>query len=200
MYKIYFGERYLLITDKGINNSPNVFPLETIKDITEFVSHFDEDSIEKSVTIITENPQNVFNKLTQTYTYIEAAGGLVTNIDNEILLIYRYNKWDLPKGKREKGEAIEHCAIREVAEECGMMGHYIIKALPSSFHTYHDKKRLCLKQTFWFEMKYPDTVICTPQIEEAITQAIWVKETDLPRFFINTYPSIFDVVGTVFDL
>ena len=42
MYKIYFGERYLLITDKGINNSLHAFPFESIKDISEFVLQFDE--------------------------------------------------------------------------------------------------------------------------------------------------------------
>ena len=37
-----------------------------------------------------------------------------------MLFIYRFNKWDLPKGKLNKGEKKQDCAIREVEEECGI--------------------------------------------------------------------------------
>jgi len=45
----------------------------------------------------------------------KAAGGKVLKED-KVLFIYRFNKWDLPKGKLEKGEAIEQCAVRESEE------------------------------------------------------------------------------------
>ena len=35
-------------------------------------------------------------------------------------MIFRRNKWDLPKGKLDKGETIEQCALREVEEETGL--------------------------------------------------------------------------------
>ena len=54
---------------------------------------------------------------------IIAAGGLVTNENNELLMIFRRGKWDLPKGKLDKGETIEECAIREVEEETGIGNH-----------------------------------------------------------------------------
>jgi hypothetical protein len=38
------------------------------------------------------------------FTLIEAAGGLVKNKENKILMIFRRGKWDLPKGKLDKGE------------------------------------------------------------------------------------------------
>ena len=34
---------------------------------------------------------------------ITAAGGLVFNQNDELLMIYRRGKWDLPKGKLEVG-------------------------------------------------------------------------------------------------
>jgi len=197
MYKIYFGERYLLIADKGINKSAKVFPFKSIDNLSEFVSNFDEALNEKSVTITTENPEAVFSKIIEQYTFIEAAGGVVRNTNDEFLMIYRYHKWDLPKGKREKGELIEQCALREVEEECGISGHQIVKPLPSTFHTYHNKNRLCIKQTFWFEMHYSGIMVCTPQLEENISQAIWVKKYELPSFLINTYPSVIDIIGSV---
>ncbi|MEI6184694.1 MAG: NUDIX domain-containing protein, partial [Bacteroidota bacterium] len=42
---------------------------------------------------------------------IIAAGGIVTNPDNDILFIFRRGKWDLPKGKLDEGESIEQCAV-----------------------------------------------------------------------------------------
>ena len=49
-----------------------------------------------------------------------AAGGLVTNDKNELLIMFRRGKWDLPKGKLDEGETIEACALREVREETGI--------------------------------------------------------------------------------
>ncbi len=39
---------------------------------------------------------------------------------DEILMIFRRGKWDLPKGKLDKGESLEACALREVEEETGL--------------------------------------------------------------------------------
>jgi len=39
---------------------------------------------------------------------IIAAGGLVTNENNELLMIFRRGKWDLPKGKADEGETVKH--------------------------------------------------------------------------------------------
>ena len=194
MYKIYFGERYLLITDKGINNYTNVFEFHVIDDLKQFVVNFDEKSCESSAVIIDPNPQKVFEKLIHLFKYIEAAGGIVVNDDDELLLIYRLNKWDLPKGKIEKNELIETCAIREIEEECGIHGHLIKRELCSTYHTYHDKKQLCIKQTYWFELSYSGIKKCKPQIEEDISQVLWVKTSELQQYLSNTYPSVIDVI------
>ena len=49
-----------------------------------------------------------------------AAGGLVENEKGEILFMFRRGKWDMPKGKRDPGETLEECALREVEEETGV--------------------------------------------------------------------------------
>jgi hypothetical protein len=51
---------------------------------------------------------------------ITAAGGLVENEHQDVLMIYRRDKWDLPKGKVDEGETIPEAALREVKEECGV--------------------------------------------------------------------------------
>lgn len=42
----------------------------------------------------------------------------------EVLVIHRprYDDWTFPKGKRDRGETDEECAVREVEEETGMHG------------------------------------------------------------------------------
>jgi len=44
-----------------------------------------------------------------------------------MLFIYRFNKWDLPKGKLDNGESVSECAIREVEEECGIANLKIVR-------------------------------------------------------------------------
>ena len=51
---------------------------------------------------------------------IIAAGGLITNEKNQLLMMFRRGKWDLPKGKVDEGETLEAAAVREVQEETGI--------------------------------------------------------------------------------
>jgi 8-oxo-dGTP diphosphatase len=57
---------------------------------------------------------------------VEAAGGVVVRDGEggrEVLLVHRprYDDWTLPKGKADEGEDDEACALREVAEETGLV-------------------------------------------------------------------------------
>jgi 8-oxo-dGTP pyrophosphatase MutT (NUDIX family) len=58
---------------------------------------------------------------------VRAAGGVITRAgpdgEPEILLVHRprYGDWSLPKGKAERGESDEDCALREVEEETSLV-------------------------------------------------------------------------------
>ncbi|MCW3118909.1 MAG: hydrolase, partial [Chitinophagaceae bacterium] len=54
------------------------------------------------------------------FTVIHAGGGFIVNEKDELLMIFRRGKWDLPKGKQDNGETLEQCAVREVREETGL--------------------------------------------------------------------------------
>ena len=77
---------------------------------------------------------------------IIASGGIVSNEKSKILFIYRRGKWDLPKGKAEKGETIRETAIREVMEETGIEHLKIDKYFSNTFHIVRNKKKYFLKQ------------------------------------------------------
>jgi 8-oxo-dGTP diphosphatase len=55
--------------------------------------------------------------------HIVAAGGFVTNLQGQVLLIKspRYGDWEFPGGQVEEGETIPHALEREVLEETGII-------------------------------------------------------------------------------
>ena len=124
------------------------------------------------------------------FEWMEAAGGLVLNRSDEILFIHRLNKWDLPKGKLEKGESPREGAIREVEEECGISSPKIISSEFATYHTYSLADRHILKKTWWYKMYYGGSETLVPQSEEDISKAEWKKKHELLEVHANTYPSI----------
>jgi 8-oxo-dGTP pyrophosphatase MutT (NUDIX family) len=109
-------------------------------------------------------------------------------------MIYRNGKWDLPKGKLEKGETPEIAALREVQEECGLSNLKIKGKLSPTYHTYIEKGQPILKKTWWYEMIGDDRRKLKPQTEEGITQVAWLDDIGVYNALKNTYASIVDVV------
>lgn len=130
------------------------------------------------------------------FKIIEAAGGMVRNPKGQILFIFRNGKWDLPKGKIEKGERLREAAIREVQEECGIKNKLtIIRELPPTCHIYVLNGERILKKTHWFEMLSLGDEDLKPQTEEGITDVQWLDGEGVKQALENTYPSIQEVMG-----
>jgi ADP-ribose pyrophosphatase YjhB (NUDIX family) len=120
----------------------------------------------------------------------KAAGGLVKNLEGDILFIFRFEKWDLPKGKIEKGEKKKEAAIREVEEECGISGLEILRKLPKTYHIFQRKGRETLKLTYWYLMRSDFNGTLIPQEEEGITQVVFKNKEQTERVLENTYGNI----------
>ena len=127
---------------------------------------------------------------------IVAAGGLVTNDNHELLLIYRRGFWDLPKGKLDKGETIEVCAVREVKEETGLANVQLGNLVGTTYHEYFDewKQRDVVKETHWFAMHATGIQELVPQQEEDIKDIKWVAKQDITGYMQNTYKNIIEIV------
>lgn len=193
-YNIYINEKALIITSE----LPEGIKISQIIDVQyfDFLKFYRELSFsnEKYFYILSETPKKPFNKLKSTLKVIEAAGGLVKNQTNEYLFIKRLGKWDLPKGKIEKGELIEEAAVREVEEECGITVDKLDHKIVETYHVYELKGEVILKITYWFAMNSDGLQQLVPQTEEDITEARWIKKGDFDEVHQNTYPSIIQVL------
>jgi 8-oxo-dGTP pyrophosphatase MutT (NUDIX family) len=128
------------------------------------------------------------------FKLIEAAGGVVENNSGEILFIFRLNKWDLPKGKVEKGEKLEQCAVREVEEETGLSNVKLRKKIGETYHTYNAFGKHFLKLSHWYHLTASKRQSLVAQTEEDITAVKWVDPTSMEEQLTNTYPSIRDIL------
>jgi ADP-ribose pyrophosphatase YjhB (NUDIX family) len=129
------------------------------------------------------------------FTIIQAGGGLVENSYNEILVIFRRGKWDLPKGKLDEGETIEQCAVREVEEECGLTNIQLGPLLLTTYHTYNESGKAILKESHWYKMKVPGSPQLVPQTAEDIHEVKWIAKKGFTEIMANTFPSIKDVLA-----
>jgi ADP-ribose pyrophosphatase YjhB (NUDIX family) len=126
------------------------------------------------------------------FEVIEAAGGVVSKQD-KILFIKRLGKWDLPKGKIDKGEDYAMAAIREIAEECGVKAKIRYK-IGNTWHTFvQADKSHKLKKTVWFAMDCINDDQKAPQAEEGISKVKWVKPHNIEKKMQNTYLSILHI-------
>ncbi len=166
--------------------------------LRDFILQFEKSEMFRNAFIESDRPAEIIQKLKSEFTFIEAAGGIVLLPDEKFLIIERFGKWDLPKGKMETGEDALSCAIREIEEECGISGFIFRKELNPTFHTYRLKSKFVLKKTHWFEFFYAGNEKPVPQSEEDITKAEFISKTLITKILSNTYPSIRDVMVEVF--
>lgn len=132
------------------------------------------------------------------FTQIEASGGIVENEKHQLLFIERLGKWDLPKGKIEKGEKEEEAASREIEEETGVKNLTLKNKIGETYHTYNAFGKNFIKTTHWFYLICKNDQQLTPQTEENITAIQWVHKNEIDIQLSNTYPSIKDILSSFY--
>lgn len=197
MYKVFVNNIPFFIVNENEKVDFSGLQVILFDNERDFDKIFDQIMISKKGCVIycNENKSLFFDKFKEQFKYVEAAGGLVQNEKNEYLTIFRNGKWDLPKGKAEKGETIEETALREVEEECGISNLKLGNSIVNTIHTYHMFGKDFIKCTYWYEMKYSGNQKLIPQIEEGIGEVKWMTKEELKSTFLkNTYLSIEDVI------
>ncbi|WP_196885128.1 NUDIX hydrolase [Aureivirga sp. CE67] len=189
MYKVFVNDYPIILTDSVKNSENSDMIIMNENNVHEVIQKmFNNEAIE--ATFYCENLEKDW-KLFQSFFKIEkAAGGIVKNEKDEILFIKRFDKWDLPKGKIEKGETQKEAAIREVEEECGIEGLEILNQNKTTYHIFSRKEKLILKISYWFDMKSSYDGKLTPQLEEDITEVIFKNSAQKETALKNTYANI----------
>lgn len=141
-----------------------------------------------SVTIVSEEKEELQDFIKSRFFIVKAAGGVVTK-DDKVLFIHRLKKWDFPKGKFEKKESPEDCAIREVEEECGIEVK-VRGLICKTWHTYTQDRKSILKKTYWYAMDCLSDKDMKPQSEEGIEEIRWMNHQEAKTALINSYPSM----------
>ena len=218
--KIYINDIPVKITDKAaeektfdivISKSDEVITIgklkgkilirnkgkESIDDLLKIMTKKRHDRIKK-IRIQVKDKAKVIKYLMSKFDIIKAAGGIVYKGD-DILWIFRKGKWDLPKGKLEKGESKKEGAVREVEEETCVKVK-IEKRLGATWHSYLSNGKYVLKRTYWYTMTSKDDSKMKPQKKEGITKVRWMNKGEIEIAMTHTYATIERIVNKYLDI
>jgi 8-oxo-dGTP pyrophosphatase MutT (NUDIX family) len=204
-YKIYYNDSSLLLTCNCGQINDNLARIyDTKKEIDELLSKPDflfDGKTNQSIIVVDEKPGELMCNLLENVEVVMAGGGLVANNQGELLMIFRRGMWDLPKGKIELKEKICDGAMREVEEETGVKVALVDTKPIITYHAYKLKGKNCIKETNWFKMQALNAdKKLKPQTEEDIEQAVWVKPADLPQYKSISYPLIWGLIASQYNL
>ncbi|WP_296316890.1 NUDIX hydrolase [Winogradskyella sp. UBA3174] len=189
MYTIYVGDKPIILTNLVSKETDfKSFLLKSV-DIDKVIKTLNSTEL-KAVHLVGKKSNKLLKRFLKLLPNVIAGGGKVRNANNEVLFIYRNDKWDLPKGKTEGKESIEETAIREVEEETGVSGLKISKPLPTTYHIFKRQGKYRIKITYWFEMTTKFDGKLFPQQDEGITKVEWLDAKSSEKALENSYANI----------
>lgn len=189
MYKVFVNERLLILTNKlSETDNGEYFPLNQ-KAIKQVVKSLAKGKLEGAY-IYHPNHEEILKNFTKTIPLVVAAGGVVTNEAGKVLFIYRKDKWDLPKGRLDKGESIRDCALREVIEETGVQDLKIENFLRTTYHIFKNSGTYKLKEVHWFAMKTDYEGELVGEASEGIVKVKWKGPRKIKKALQNSYANI----------
>jgi 8-oxo-dGTP pyrophosphatase MutT (NUDIX family) len=205
MHKIVYFNNYKLTIANDISIFKNGDFKLVLSDpllIDDFEQNPDKlfNGFEGNIGIYTPLIEDSLENIISACSSIVAAGGLVTNEENEILCIYRKGFWDLPKGKVDQGEKIIDAAVREVEEETGVVAIITNFEPTITYHTYVMNGQFCIKETYWYSMKANINNQLKPQLEEDITAIEWINSKNFEEKKELFYPLISGLISNFLNL
>lgn len=195
MYKVFVDHRPIVLIekDKFSGTDRNISFDELKKFVKDIKPYLKDVTVDHPLFVLCDDVDKDFDSLFDSYKKIRAAGGIVKR-KNKFLVIKRNGKWDIPKGKIDKGEEKKAAAVREIEEECGIEGPVIEDFLVTTYHVFNYKGKKAIKKTFWYNLTYDGPKELVPQTKEGITKAKWMTEEEMLSIRGKTYGSINEVL------
>lgn len=194
MYKVFVKELPLILTNELSEISNSKYFLLNGDAVREAINALAKKKLTEAY-IYHPNHEEILKKFCKTIPKEVAAGGVVTNTKGKVLFIYRNDKWDLPKGKLDKGETIAECAIREVEEETGVKKLKIENFLNTTYHIFKRNGKYRLKEVHWFAMKTTYEGKLKGQASEGIEKVKWKGPNKIKKALTNSYVNIRSLFG-----
>jgi len=189
MYKVFVKDAPLILTNTLTETNSQDYFLLNGEAIQQAIEALATKRLKKAY-IYHPNHEEILKKFTKKIPLEVAAGGVVANKEGKVLFIFRNNKWDLPKGKLEKGETIEAAALREVEEETGVKGLKLENPLKTTYHIFKAGGRYKLKEVHWFAMKTSYNGKLKGQKSEGIAKVKWMGPKKIKKALENSYVNI----------
>ncbi len=187
MYKVFTNRLPIVLTSKvKYLSNENTFLLSSIE-IDEILKKLRK---HKKIYLFFPKKKDLIKEFKSKIKTIYASGGIVKNKKSEVLFIFRRGKWDLPKGKADKGESKKQTALREVGEETGVKELVISKFFRTSFHIVRSNKKYYLKETTWYLMNSNYEGDLIPQIDEGIKSVKWKNLKQVKKIKERTFKNI----------
>lgn len=201
LQKVYYNDKPLILTtdseayiaEHKAAEHYTFFSGATLRSFSQAITDLDRPGIMGAI-IEDVSGASLLTQLQAMYHPVPAAGGCTFNENEDILMIYRRGKWDLPKGKIDPGEKTDECALREVSEETGLENLELGAKLCDTYHIYFQDGDQLLKHTTWYSMRGTSTDKLKPQKTEDILEAKWVTQKDLAPLANKSYEAIKDVL------
>lgn len=203
MYKVFIKDKLLYLTAafdavKSPQKNTLFLKYSSLEDFKLGIDLLHKDVHLATMVVYHEDINFLIQELYKVFKVIHAAGGVVENLEGKILMIFRMNKWDLPKGKIEVNESPADASVREVQEETGISELSIAGNLPHSFYFYENNRgEKILKHIYWFKMRYKGAEKLVPQTEEGISNVKWMDKNELSEALKYTFPSIKELFNTI---
>lgn len=88
----------------------------------------------------------MFNDFLSLFDITKSVGGLITNDYDEVLLVKRWHKWDLPKAEFDESKDIAKNIIDSLNAECGLYNLRIEEILDSTYYMFNLNNERILKK------------------------------------------------------
>ncbi|MGB5369576.1 MAG: NUDIX hydrolase [Flavobacteriaceae bacterium] len=189
MYKVFVNDLPLILTNKLSETASGEYFLLNQDAIKAAITALNKNKLQVAY-VYHPNHEEILKKFCKKIPLERAAGGVVTNKAGKVLFIYRNDKWDLPKGKLDKGETFEACALREVAEETGVQDLVLENFLKTTYHVFKSNGKYKLKEVHWYAMRTTYSGPLVGQANEGIVKVKWKGPEKIKKALENSYTNI----------
>ncbi|MBN2778359.1 MAG: NUDIX domain-containing protein [Bacteroidales bacterium] len=200
MIKIFYNKSSLILSEKPSDKPMTKINFSDKEAVKNELKLFLDTNNHTLLNIYGLSANEYHNFFTHYFKFIIAAGGIVINSSNEILLIERLGYNDLPKGKTEENETTLESAVREVSEECGININDLqnVAFFDKTYHIYFLKNNFVIKETHWFTMSFRANYTLKPQTEENISKVFWANKNEITNLYKNMYPALVELLEKYF--